>query len=103
VALPGIAPALATVAADCLARLGHQPIVVLNRAGGSPDPAAPPGSEPTVSASLDSTAGWSARPAHRLPDSRMGAQLALGGREARGELGRAIADLADRCQATRAE
>jgi hypothetical protein len=28
----------------------------------------------------------------------MGAQLALGGREPRGELGRAIAELADRCE-----
>ena len=35
--------------------------------------------------------------AHALPESRMGAQLALGGREPRGELGRAIAALADRC------
>jgi hypothetical protein len=34
-----------------------------------------------------------------LPDSRVGAQLALGGREARGELGRAVATLADRCEA----
>ncbi|MET0835251.1 MAG: hypothetical protein ABWY97_00595, partial [Thermoleophilaceae bacterium] len=33
-----------------------------------------------------------------LPESRMGAHLALGGREARGELGRAIAALADRCE-----
>jgi hypothetical protein len=28
----------------------------------------------------------------------MGAQLALGGREPRGELGRAVAELADRCE-----
>jgi hypothetical protein len=33
-----------------------------------------------------------------LPNSPLGAQLALGGREARGELGRAIADLADLCE-----
>jgi hypothetical protein len=31
----------------------------------------------------------------------MGAQLALGGREPRGELGRAIAELADRCEGRR--
>jgi hypothetical protein len=31
----------------------------------------------------------------------MGAQLALGGREARGELGRGIAELADLCGAER--
>jgi hypothetical protein len=30
-----------------------------------------------------------------LPNSSLGARLALGGREARGELGRAIAELAD--------
>jgi hypothetical protein len=71
---PSTEPALASVAADCLARVGHDPIVVRNRAR-EPLPAA-----------------------HVLPDSRMGAQLALGGREPRGELGRAIAELADRCE-----
>jgi hypothetical protein len=85
VATASIEPALASVAADCLARLGHEPIVVLNRtpAEGALDP--PP-------------SGWSTRNTHRLPDSRMGAQLALGGREPRGELGRAIAELADLCE-----
>jgi hypothetical protein len=73
---PTTEPALATVASDCLARLGHQPIVLLNR-------------------SVRPSSGWNAA-AHVLPDSRMGAQLALGGREPRGELGRAIAALADR-------
>jgi hypothetical protein len=43
-------------------------------------------------------AGWMALGVQRLPESRMGAQLALGGREARGELGRAIAGLADLCE-----
>jgi hypothetical protein len=71
---PSTEPALGPVAADCLARLGHDPIVVRNRAR-----------EP-----------WPA--AHVLPDARMSAQLALGGREPRGELGRAIAELADRCE-----
>jgi hypothetical protein len=70
---PSTEPALGLVAADCLARLGHDPIVVRNRAR-EPSPAD-----------------------HVLPDARMGAQLALGGREPRGELGRAIAELADRC------
>jgi hypothetical protein len=32
-----------------------------------------------------------------LPESRIGAQLTLGGREPRGELGRAIAALPARC------
>jgi len=79
---PAIEPALATVAADCLARLGHEPVVVLNRS------AAP-------------VEDWARRAAHVLPDSRMGAQLALGGREPRGELGRAIAELADRFEERR--
>ena len=70
--------ALAAVAADCLARLGHEPIVVRNRSREQPR-----GDD---------------QDAHVLPDSRLGAQLALGGREPRGELGRAIAELADRCQ-----
>jgi hypothetical protein len=72
-------PALAAVAADCLAGLGREPIVVLNR----PRASAP---------------GWSGYAAHVLPESRTGAQLALAGRESRGELGRAIAKLADRCE-----
>jgi hypothetical protein len=86
VAAPSIAPALASVAADCLARVGHEPIVLLNRA---PDgPAGPP---------LE----WAHRAAHLLPAARMGAQLALGGREPRGNLGLAIAELADDCERRR--
>ena len=84
VATATVEPALAAVAADCLARLGHDPIVVLNRAHAADE----------VDASR-----WSTRSVHRLPDSKMGAQLALGGREPRGELGRAIAELADLCEA----
>lgn len=92
VATPEIEPALASVAAGCLARLGHAPLLVLNRAqprGGEAEPAHPE-SQPAHA--------WSARGVHRLPESRMGAQLASGGREARGELGRAIAELADLCE-----
>ena len=70
---PATEPALAAVAVDCLERVGQDPLVVRNR---------------TISES-DMT--------HALPDSRMGAQLALGGREPRGELGRAVARLADLC------
>jgi hypothetical protein len=66
-----VEPALARVAADCVARVGPQPVVVLNRA---------PHGQPGLFA---------------LPSSGLGARLALGGREARGELGRAIAELAD--------
>ncbi len=75
VAGPGVEPALARVAADCVRRVGPEPLVVRNRADRVDD------------------AGL------RLPDSRMGAQLALGGRQARGELGRAISALADLCEA----
>ncbi len=75
VAAPGVEPALARVASECVRRVGPEPVVVRNRADRGDD------------------AGL------RLPDSRMGAQLALGGRQARGELGRAIAALADLCEA----
>jgi hypothetical protein len=94
VATPGIEPALASVAAGCLARLGHAPLLVLNRAQ-------PPGgeAEPEQPEDQRSQAWWS-RGVHRLPESRMGAQLAAGGREARGDLGRAIAELADLCDGT---
>jgi hypothetical protein len=68
-----VEPALARVGAECVARVGPAPIVVLNRAP------------------HDQTG------ALVLPNSPLGAQLALGGREARGDLGRAIAELADLC------
>lgn len=88
VGAPSTEPALAGVAADCLGRLGHEPIIVLNRAR-EPEPGA---------GDQQSATAWSRHLAHVLPDSRMGAQLAIGGREPRGELGRAIAELADRCE-----
>jgi hypothetical protein len=64
-------PALARVASECLARGGPAPVVILNRA-------------PHDQAGLIA-----------LPNSPLGARLALGGREARGELGRAVAALAE--------
>ena len=64
-------PALARVASECIARVAAAPVVVLNRA---------PHDQPGLFA---------------IPNSPLGARLALGGREARGELGRAIAELAD--------
>jgi len=91
VATPAVEPALAGVGADCLARLGHSPLLVLNRAQ-------PHGSEQQEETGDDRRRGWQARGVHRLPDSRMGAQLAAGGREARGDLGRAIGELADLCE-----
>jgi hypothetical protein len=95
-----VEPALASVAADCLARLGHEPIVVLNRARAVEGPlrdAERAGAEPALVARRPDRA-WPTLDVHRLPESRMGAQLALGGREPRGDLGRAIARLADLCE-----
>jgi hypothetical protein len=69
-----VEPALARVGAACVARVGPEPVVVLNRAP------------------HDQTGALA------VPNSPMGARLALGGREARGELGRAIAELADLCE-----
>jgi hypothetical protein len=66
-------PSLARVGADCIARVGPAPIVVVNRT---------PHDQSGALA---------------LPNSALGARLALGGREARGELGRSVANLADLC------
>jgi hypothetical protein len=66
-----IEPALARVGAECVARIGLPPVVVVNRAP------------------HDQRGGFA------LPNSPMGARMALGGREARGELGRAVAALAN--------
>jgi hypothetical protein len=73
---PGTEPSLGVVLAESLRRVGPEPVVVLNR-------------------DRDADECWEGRCALRLPDARMGAQLALAGREARGELGRAVARLAD--------
>jgi hypothetical protein len=81
VAAPRIEPALASVAAGCLAAAVPEPLVVLNRAVADDR--------------------WAGRGALELPDSRVGAQLALSGREPRGQLGRAIAALADHCEEPR--
>ena len=86
VTTPAMEPALARVAAECVARVGPEPILVVNRAGEG-------GAQPGWA-----TAGESAQRPPLLPESRLGAHLALGGREPRGELGRAIAALADRCE-----
>jgi hypothetical protein len=85
VATASVEPALASVAVECLGRLGCEPIVALNRT--------PP------SYADEAPSSWTGRATLHLPESRMGAQLALGGREARGDLGRAIAELADLCEA----
>lgn len=77
VGVPACEPALGAVVAESLVRVGPEPIVVLNR-------------------DRDREPRWDRRCVERLPDSRLGAQLALAGREARGELGGAVAALADR-------
>ena len=82
VGAPAPEPALASVVAERLARVGPRPIPVLNRAGADSE-------------------RWAGRAEAELPDSRMGAQLALAGREPRGRLGEAVARLADRCEAVR--
>lgn len=76
VGAPSGEPSLAAVLAESLSRVGPEPVVVLNR-------------------DRDGDARWEGRCGLRLPESRMGAQLALAGREARGDLGRAVAGLAD--------
>ncbi|MDQ5834135.1 MAG: hypothetical protein M3550_13925 [Actinomycetota bacterium] len=91
VATPAVEPALGGVAVGCLARLGHAPLLVLNRAG-------PSAGELDAEEPEDRHGGWLARGVHLLPESRMGAQLASGGRETRGELGRAMGELADLCE-----
>jgi uncharacterized metal-binding protein len=73
---PGTEPSLAAVLAESLCRVGPEPVVVLNR-------------------DRDADERWEGRCTVCLPDARMGAQLALAGREARGDLGRAVARLAD--------
>ena len=57
VATPAVEPALAGVGADCLAGLGHAPLLVLNRAH-------QPG-EPEEEAGENLRAGWLARGVHR--------------------------------------
>lgn len=110
---PGIEPSLARVAAECLQRVGPAPLVVLNRGERAQRGWAE--SERTEAVELPVGAGGGrgriegsavgtlvpafAGDLFVLPDSRLGAQLALGGREARGQLGRAVAALADRCEA----
>lgn len=76
VGTPAVEPSLAAVLSDSLVRVGPEPIVVLNR-------------------DRETDERWDGRCALRLPEARMGGQLALAGREARGEMGRAVARLAD--------
>jgi hypothetical protein len=74
VASPEVEPALAEVAASTLA---ERPLVVLNRAFGGD--------------------GWRRPPDVVIPESRVGAKLALAGRDPIGPLGAAAASLAEAC------
>jgi hypothetical protein len=80
VAAARVEPALAAVVSAGVARVASQPLLVLNRAGERADER------------------WAGCAAIALPESRMGAQLALGGREPRGGFGEAIRRLADLCE-----
>jgi hypothetical protein len=82
VSVPAGEPALAAAVAHSVARVSSEPLVVLNRSRslGGPEER------------------WGRRAHLCLPESRTGAQLALGGRERRGPLGRAVAELADLCE-----
>jgi hypothetical protein len=77
VASPSVEPALAWVAATTLAREGLAPVVVLNRAADAE--------------------GWHGRADVELGESRVGARLAVAGREPAGALGAAVGLLADAC------
>jgi hypothetical protein len=77
VASPEVEPALAGVAAEALARDGASLLVVLNRA-------------------VDAER-WGERPDLRVGESKLGARLALAGRDPLGALGTAAASLADAC------
>lgn len=78
---PATEPALAPVLAASLARVGPPPLVVLNRA---------------AAGDADAVAAWDRHAAICLPEARLGAQIALAGREARGGFGHAVGALADR-------
>ena len=78
VAVPSSEPALAEVVIDSLRRVGPGPVIALNRHVEEED-----------------EGPWRDRHAATLPESRLGARLATSGREAGGDLGRAVAGLID--------
>jgi hypothetical protein len=78
VTTPRVEKALAAAALSCLRRAQVEPLLITNMVRNSAE-------RPNSAAA-------------QLPFSRAGAQLALGGRQARGELGRAVAALADLCE-----
>lgn len=77
VASPGVEPALKAAVAETIAAVAQPPVVAVNRA---PD-----------------HGPWLVHADVLVPDSRVGARLALAGREPRGWLGKAVEQLADLC------
>ena len=77
VASPALEPALAAAVAQTIVRVAEPPLVAVNRA-------------------FDH-GPWLVQADVLVPDSRVGARLALAGREPRGWLGRAVKQLADLC------
>jgi hypothetical protein len=91
VTTPAVEPTLGRVAIECVARVAPEPTLVMNRARHGHERREPSqGERPEAPGE---TVGL--REAFVLPESRLGAQLALSGREARGGLGRAVARLVD--------
>ncbi len=78
VAAPGVEPALATVVAASLSRIGPEPRLIVNRAE-EPGP-------------------WAERAAFLLGESRAGARLACAGRQPRGRLLEDLAQVAHTCE-----
>ena len=77
VASPALEPALAAAVAQSLADVAGPPVIAVNRASDH--------------------GSWLLHADVLVPDSRVGARLALAGREPRGWLGRAVGQLADLC------
>ena len=79
VASPALEPALAAAVAQTVAEVAKPPVIAVNRASDH--------------------GPWLLHADVLVPDSRVGARLALAGREPRGWLGRAVGQLADLCAA----
>jgi hypothetical protein len=77
VASPALEPALAAAVAQTIADVAEPPLIAVNRARDH--------------------GPWLLQADVLIPDSRVGARLALAGREPRGWLGRAVGQLADLC------
>jgi hypothetical protein len=77
VSSPGLEPALAAAVGETIAAVADAPVIAVNRAADH--------------------GPWLVHADVLVPDSRVGARLALAGREPRGWLGKAVEQLADLC------